>query len=99
MGNHKNVVVPRMENRDTQGTKGWREGYADNDRDREDWPERRNPGRKVCVNMREIVFNFFLPPSFFPFFSSNHPSIHSFTEYLTLLLALDYTPNKSKAAV
>lgn len=49
MGNHKNVVVPRMENRDTQGTKGWREGYADNDRDREDWPERRNPGRKVSI--------------------------------------------------
>lgn len=35
---HKNVAVTRMENRDTQMTKGSREVQADNDR--EDWPER-----------------------------------------------------------
>ena len=43
-----------MENRDIQRTKAWREEYADNDRDREDWPERERgiPSRKVCFNMR-----------------------------------------------
>jgi len=73
-----------MENRDTQRTKGWREGYADNDTDRQrrSARERGNPGRKICFNMREMVFNFFLPPSFLPFFSSIHPSIHPFIEYL-----------------
>lgn len=83
---HKNIVVTRTENRDTERTKICR------------WWQRqreRKPGRKVSFNMKEIVFSFFLPPSFFPFFSTIHPSIRPFIYWaLTLFLVLNHTPNK-----